>query len=69
MRKKEQTIIDKIIKGEDEQRQCSWHQKDPHLQDYTKWFGELWTKCWNSKKTYLFIEHTSCPLLGESLEA
>jgi hypothetical protein len=36
MRKKEQTIIDKIIKGEDEQRQCSWHQKDPRLQDYTK---------------------------------
>jgi hypothetical protein len=36
MRKKEQTIIDKIIKGEDEQRQCPWHQKDPHLQDYTK---------------------------------
>jgi hypothetical protein len=36
MRKKEQTIIDKIIKGEDEQRQFSWHQKDPHLQDYTK---------------------------------
>ncbi len=66
MRKKEQTIIDKITKGEDEQRQCSWHQKDPHLQDYTKWFGELSI---NSKKIYLFIEHTSCPLLRESLEA